>query len=67
MNTPLSLLKSDTAMAVKAQKSMNAALAGELDLDRYYRADKLLNLAMAAPGFNLAEFNRLCRVYGVMV
>lgn len=67
MNTPLSLLKSSTAMAVKAQKSMNAALAGELDLDRYNRASNLLDLAMAAPGFNLAEFNRLCRIYGVEV
>ena len=64
--TPLALLKSDTAMAVKAQKSMNAALAGDLDLDRYNRASAMQSAAMDAPSFNWDEFKRLCKFYGVM-
>ena len=64
-NTPLALLKSDTAMAVKAQKSMNAALAGEMDLDRYSRANDLMDLAINAPGFDWSEFKRICKAYGV--
>ena len=69
-NTPLSLLKSDTAMAVKAQKAMNAALDaaqdGELNLNRYNRANELMDLAITAPGFNWEEFKRLCKAYEVM-
>ena len=64
-NTPLTMLKSDAAMAVKAQKAMNAALAGELDLDRYNRANDLMDLAINAPGFSWDEFKRICRAYGV--
>ena len=64
-NTPLAMLKSDTAMAVKAQKAMNAALAGELDLDRYNRASSLMDLAIEAPDFNWDEFKRICQAYGV--
>lgn len=64
-NTPLTMLYSDTAMAVKAQHRMNAALAGEVDLDRYDRASVLFDLATSAPSFNWDEFKRLCRAYGV--
>tara|TARA_B100000035_G_scaffold219763_1_gene188597 strand:- start:220 stop:429 length:210 start_codon:yes stop_codon:yes gene_type:complete len=65
-NTPLAMLKSDTAMAVKAQKAMNAALAGNLDLDRYNRANDLMDLATKAPDFDWGEFKRICKAYGVM-
>ena len=63
-NTPLSLLKSDTAMAVKAQKAMNSAL-DRSDYARYDRAAKVMDLAMARPSFVWHEFKRLCQAYGV--
>lgn len=64
--TPLALLKSDNGMAVKMQKAMNLALANG-DLDRYHLVAARQERAMAAPGFDGAEFVRLCNLYGVMV
>ena len=63
-NTPLSLLKSDTAMAVKCQEAMNSAL-NRSDYARYDRAAKVMDLAMARPSFAWDEFKRLCKAYGV--
>ena len=64
-NTPLAMLKSDTAMAVKAQKAMNLAMVGETDWDRYRRASAMQSAAMDAPGFCFDEFKRICRAYGI--
>jgi hypothetical protein len=63
-NTPLSLLKSDTAMAVKAQKAMNSAL-NRSDYDRYTREAEMMDAAICQDSFNWEEFKRLCQAYGV--
>jgi len=63
-NTPLSLLKSDTAMAVKAQKAMNSAI-DRSDYARYDREERILELAMRSPGFDWDGFKALCRIYQV--
>jgi hypothetical protein len=63
-NTPLALLKSDTAMAVKCQKAMNSAL-DRSDYARYDREAQVMDLAMARPSFAWDEFKRLCKAYGV--
>lgn len=66
MNTPLALLNSDNGMAVKFQKAMNQALA-QGDYERYEVVGQRLDRAMAAPGFDSAEFIALCRIHGVML
>ena len=63
-NTPLALLKSSTAMAVKCQEAMNSAL-DRSDYARYDRAAQVMDLAMASPYFAWDEFKRLCKAYGV--
>jgi len=63
-NTPLALLTSDNAMAVRIQKAMNSAL-DRSDFDRYYREADRLDGAMNAPGFDFEVFKQLATAYGV--
>ena len=60
---PLFTLKSVTGMAVRVQASMIEA-AGQ-DMARYATLCDRLDVFMADPLFNRAEFNRLCRLHGL--
>jgi hypothetical protein len=64
MFTPLSLLPaSPTNMAVRCQSSCIASVGA--DMDAYSRWCANLDRWMAHPQFDMAEFNRLCSVYGL--
>ena len=58
----LSMLPSSpTNMAVRAQSSCVASVGA--DMEAYIRWSARLDQWMVHPGFDLAEFNRLCRHY----
>jgi len=64
MLTPLSLLPAcPTNMAVRCQSSCIASVAG--DMAAYDRWCANLDRWMAHPQFDMAEFNRLCSIYGL--
>ena len=63
--SPLALLKSDTAMAVKCQKAMNLAL-NRSDYLAYERHAHTQEMAMRRPSFDWQQFKSLCKTYGVM-
>lgn len=51
-----------TVMAVRTQRKMIDSLALDT-LDRFNMLSNRLDVFMADPRFDLAEFSRLCRVY----
>jgi len=62
MRTSLAMLPaSPTTMAVRCQSSCIASVAS--DMTAYARWCANLDRWMAHPQFDMAEFNRLCRVY----
>jgi hypothetical protein len=62
-NTPIAMLKSPTGMAVRVQAAMINAVG--VDMDRWNMLNDRLDRFMAVPGFDMAEFHRLCKVYGL--
>ena len=62
-NTPITMLKSATGMAVRVQAAMINAVG--VDMDRWDKLNDRLDQFMAAPGFDMLEFNRLCKAYGL--
>jgi len=64
MRIPLAMLPaSPTTMAVRCQSSCIASVAS--DMAAYDRWSANLDRWMAHPQFDMAEFNRLCRVYSL--
>ena len=62
--TPLSCLPTSvTVMAARAQSSCIASVGS--DMDAYARWSATLDKWMSHAEFDMAEFNRLCRVYNL--
>ena len=62
IRTPLAMLPSSaTNMAVRCQSACIAAVG--TDMEAWGRWSANLDRWMAHPEFNMAEFNRLCRLY----
>lgn len=67
--TPLSMLPTNpTTQAVRCSKHCMSAIGSdtdELNIEAWERWSKRVDFFVSLPGFDRAEYNRLCRLYGV--